>query len=502
MNALPLFNGALPMSRPLRHHQQQAIALLRASLARGNRRVVLQMPTGAGKTRTAAEIVNGALSKGNRVCFTVPAISLIDQTVDAFEAEGIFDLGVIQACHPRTQPNMPVQIASVQSLARRGLPDVGVVVVDECHMQHEVITKWMVDEPGKTFIGLSATPWARGMADHWQDLVIPVRMQELIDAGFLSPFRVFAPSHPDLSGVSTVAGDYHEGQLADVMSDRVLVADIVQTWQDRACNRPTLVFAVNRAHAAKLQGEFARAGVAMGYCDAHVDRIERAFLFDQMASGELAGIVNVGTLTTGVDADVRCIVLARPTKSEMLFVQMIGRGLRTAPGKADCLILDHADNHARMGFVTDIHHHSLLAGQEKRALTRKEKGEPMPKECPACHTLKAPKISECPACGFTPTRQSDIEAEEGELVELTRKPKKEKFTQDQKSQWMGGLLWVARDKGYSTGWASHKYREKFGVWPQGVDRLAMPPTDELRNWLKSKAIARAKAQAAGRGARP
>jgi superfamily II DNA or RNA helicase len=272
------------------------------------------------------------------------------------------------------------------------------------------------------------------------------------------------------------------------MGDRVLVADIVRTWLKLADWQPTLVFAVDRAHAAKLQGEFAAAGVPMGYCDAHVDRVERKVLFDRMARGEIAGIVNVGTLTTGVDADVRCIVLARPTKSEMLHVQIIGRALRTATGKREALILDHADNHARLGFVTDIHHDRLLAGKERNK-TRKEKGEPLPKECPSCNTLKAPKVRECPVCGFEPSAQSDIETEDGELAEITRGSKR-KPTMADKAAFYSQVLWIAKERNRSQGWAAHTYRDKFGVWPIGEAKAVrpFPATPEVLAFVKAKDI--------------
>ena len=484
---------AAPASpKPLRQHQTDALALLKRSILAGNRRIVCQMPTGAGKTRTAAEMVIGALSKGKRVAFTVPAISLVDQTVEAFESEGIHAIGVMQASHVRTDWRQPVQVVSVQSLARRAPPQADMVIVDECHMRFAAVSKWMAEDERRVFVGLSATPWAKGMADEWQDLVIPVRMAELIDRGFLSPFRVFAPSHPGLSGVKIVAGDYHEGQLGDVMGG--LVADVVETWKQRAAGLPTLVFAVNRAHAAQLVEQFAAAGVPMGYCDAHVDLIERRHLFSQMAKGELAGIVNVGTLTTGVDADVRCVVLARPTRSEMLFVQMIGRALRTAPGKEHALILDHADNHARLGFVTDIHHPRLLDGKEKAPRTAKEKGEPMPKECGSCGLLKPPKVRECPKCGFTPSAQAGVEVEDGELVEISRS--KVSVPKPDKQHFWSELLGIARERGRSRGWASHAYRERFGVWPRGLIDSAAPASMETLNYVRAKDIRFAKAKAA------
>lgn len=489
--ALPLFADEAVTARPMRPHQHKGMALLKRSILAGNKRVVVQMPTGAGKTRFAAEVVAGALAKGNRVAFTVPAISLIDQTVESFAMEGIDHIGVMQASHELTHYGAPVQVCSVQTLAHRGCPDFPVVVVDECHLRFKVISEWMAKRPETTFIGLSATPWARGMASDWQDLVSPVTMQELIDQGFLSPFRVYAPSHPDLSGVKIQAGDYHEGQLADVMSDSVLIADIVQTWLRLAEWRPTLVFAVDRAHARKVQDQFAAAGVPMGYCDANVDRIERKLLFASLARGEIAGIVNVGTLTTGVDADIRCIVLARPTKSEMLHVQIIGRALRTAPGKTDALILDHADNHARLGFVTDIHHDRLLEGKD-RTVTRKEQGEAMPKECTACGYVKPPKVSECPSCRFKPTRQSEIETEAGELQEIRKG--KTKPTMADKQQFWSMANWVDRERGKGGRLAKALYRSKFGVWPQGLSSLPVVPDAAFLAYEKSRRIAFAKSR--------
>ena len=328
---------AKPEPRTPRKHQRQSIDRLRQSLARGCSRPCLQLPTGAGKTFVASMIVNGALAKGNRVVFTVPALSLINQTVEAFEAEGVTQIGVIQADHPRTDWTAPVQVASVQTLARRDRPDCEVVVVDECHIGSKVISEWMAECPDVPFIGLSATPWRQGMSSEYDDLIIGATMQELIDAGFLSSFRVFAPAHPDLSGVKTTAGDFNQGQLGEVMGEGQMVADVVSTWLEKGEARPTLCFAVDRAHAKKLQADFERSGVPTGYVDAYTDEVERALVARRFERGEIKVVCNVGCLTTGVDWDVRCIILARPTKSEMLYVQMIGRGLRTADGKNDCL---------------------------------------------------------------------------------------------------------------------------------------------------------------------
>jgi DNA repair protein RadD len=158
--------------RPLRPHQERALKALRASLASGKRRPMLQAPTGFGKTLTAAHIIRRALDRRKRVAFAVPALSLIDQTVAAFEAEGIHCVGVMQGIHPRTDREQPVQVCSVQTVARRKRPEVDLVLVDEAHELHKEVFKRMADCPDIPFIGLSATPWSRGLGKYYDDLII------------------------------------------------------------------------------------------------------------------------------------------------------------------------------------------------------------------------------------------------------------------------------------------------------------------------------------------
>lgn len=487
------------MRRELRAHQVQALTLLKHSLGTGHKRPVVQAPTGFGKTVLAAAIVEGALRKGNRIMFVVPAISLIDQTVAAFLSEGLTDIGVVQADHPMTNYAMPIQIASVQTISRRQrLPEVNVVVIDECHRWYKWYETWFAEWDAVPFIGLSATPWTVGLGKHYDDLIIAGTTQDLIDSGYLSKFRVFAPSHPDLSKVRTVAGDYHEGDLAEVMADGKLVSDCVSTWVTKGENRPTICFAVDRAHAKKLQTDFLSRGVQAGYVDAFTSMQERAEIARDFHAGRVKVVCNVGCLTTGIDWDVRCIILARPTKSEMLFVQMIGRGLRTADSKDDCLIFDHSDTHLRLGFVTDIHHEKLHDGKKRDNESRPK--EALPKDCAQCGFVKPPKVHVCPHCGFKPQAQSQVETVEGELAEMTaserRKAKLNRDTPDaHKASFLGELMLYAQEKGYKSGWATNQYRERFGVWPNKIRPVQVSQVGSVtRDWILSRQIKWAKRQ--------
>src|SRR5690606_35403620 len=138
--------------------------------------------------------------------------------------------------------------------------------------------------------------------------------------------------------------------------------------------------------------------------------------------------------------------------SEMLFVQIIGRGLRTAVGKDDCLIVDHSDTHLKLGFVTDIAHETLDDGERRGATASRAKKEALPKECPKCTFLKPPKVHECPICGFKPTRQSAVVCEDGDLLEL--KAGKVKADRAEKQRWYSMLSHIAEQRGYSHGWVS------------------------------------------------
>ena len=481
--------------KELRPHQVKAIQMLRESVANGNRRVVVSMPTGSGKTVTAATIIKGALAKGNRVIFTAPAVSLIDQTVRAFEAEGIYDIGVMQANHPRTNPLAKVQVASVQTLARREIPYAALNIVDEAHIRAKVIEQLMDERSDVVFIGLSATPWAKGMGLRWHDLVTPITISELIDQGYLSRFTAYAPDVPDLSGVKVKTGDYVESGLEAVMGDAKLMGSVVSTWFERGEDRPTLCFCVNRAHASELAAQFERHGIATAYVDAHTDRIERQIINQRFSDGEVRIICSVRTMTTGVDLPVSCIIDAAPTKSEMLHVQKIGRGLRVNPGTEDCIILDHAGNSLRLGLVTNIHHATLDTTCTGETQPRKNGSEKLPKACVKCETLHAGKI--CPACGHERKPVANITAKDGHLVEITGR--KAKATKAEKQRFWSMALSVDRDRNNNDKLAKALYRGKFGVWPRGLDDTLIVPDQAFRNYEKSRRIAYAKRMATERG---
>jgi hypothetical protein len=180
----------------------------------------------------------------------------------------------------------------------------------------------------------------------------------------------------------------------------------------------------------------------------------------------------------------------------MLFVQIIGRGLRPADGKDHCLILDHSDTTSRLGFVTDIHHDELHDGKTREY--HKRDHIKLPKECPECHCLRPPSTPICPHCGFTPKPVNKIKPVDGELVEMTTRSKPVPSDIDDRERWHAMLSHIGMQRGYRMpAWARANYRTKFNVWPPYGDVVQpIPPTVEVLNWVKSQQIAYAKRRSA------
>jgi DNA repair protein RadD len=493
----------------LRPYQADVVATFGHEVAKGRRRVILVAPTGAGKTVIAAEIIQAEVALCRPVLVLSHRREIITQTSRKLHAHGI-PHGIIQAGF-RTRPLQSVQVASVQTLWHRAirteameLPPADLLVIDEAHHCPAQTYRKIIDAySDAVLLGLTATPCrgdGRGLGGIFESIVECPQVADLIAGGFLVKTRVYAPVDPDLKGVCTVAGDYNEGQLAERMDRPKLIGDIVTHWHKFSQCRKTVAFAVNVAHSIHLRDEFIAAGVRAEHIDGSTPKAERDATLARLAAGEIEVVCNCMVLTEGWDMpEVGCCILARPTKKMGLYRQMIGRVLRPAEGKADAIILDHSGAVFRHGFAEDAVEWTLAPdrrAESAKHAARCEVGSAS--RLLACTQCEAIRVAgePCPHCGFLPQRQPrPIDFQDGDLAEVGRDRRPGVRLHD-KAEWFGMFTYIARERGYKSGWAAHKYREKFGHWPRLGAVPSIPPSPEVRSWVRSRMIAYAKGRAA------
>lgn len=407
---------------------------------------------------------------------------------------------------------MKIQIASAATLIRRQFPDnIDLLIVDEAHLRQKQILieiERLTRETNVKVIGLSGTPFSPFLGNYYQQLVKPTTISELIQRGDLSNYEFYAPSKPDLKGVKTTntpdyGRDYNENQLAEIMCGSDLVGDIVDNWLQHGRDLPTVAFCVNKDHANFVTMQFNKVGINAEVMVDKTPQDERQLIIHRFETGATKVIVSVGVLVAGFDSDVRCVIYARPTKSEIRWLQALGRGLRTAPGKESCLVFDHSGTVHRLGFPDTIEYDELPSKNDgmKDAASREaeERQEKLPKECSECHFMKPAGVYVCPKCGFKPLAGQDVETDTQRGLKRLGKGK-QVFTKSDKQQWWSQIKFYQRQrnsmgKPVSDGWCSHTFRDKFGEWPNNLSDFPMEITPEVNSYIKHKLIKFAKGNA-------
>jgi superfamily II DNA or RNA helicase len=507
----PSQEGGLSAPLTLRPYQSAAIANLRTALAGGVKRVILYSPTGSGKTEMAMAPIKGAIAKRKRVVFLCNRIGLVQQTSRRFQRAGIAH-GIVQGQNT-TRIYERVLIVSIQTAARRGLPECDLLIIDEAHgVAGSKDYRRVIASAKCPVVGLSATPFAKGLGKHYDEMggalfesmVIAATISELIEGGHLVDVDVYAPSAPDMSGVRKTQNAFGEVDFSDADAGRAadkpqLVGDIVTHWMRLARGTATVCFASSIAHSKHIVERFLGAGVAAEHIDCYADEDERAAILARVESGETLVVSNVGILAEGWDFPAcRTMILARPTRSLTRYIQMAGRVLRPHHTKARALILDHSGTATHLGLPTDDFPLLLDDGTPRDASAAKEREAPLPKPCPSCSYLKFDH--KCPQCGFAPEKQAAaVPVKSGELVKISGKRKAPKL---EKQDFYSQLQYVANCKGYEAGWVGHKFREYFGVWPQGLKRVAAAgASTEVKNFLRHLNIKHARGKGASHARR-
>lgn len=501
---------------PLRFYQEPCIAQFRQGIKEGHFHSIGQAPCRFGKTVVSAHLIESALRKGSRCLFAAPRISLVEQTLASFEAQGLDDIGVMQANHVRTDATARVQVACFDTLYRREPQDFDVVILDEVHMCDPRM--WELKKRWKIVLGWTATPWTKGLGLHFTKLHKFATINQMIGYNAedrtlgLVPGRGLGPRPDLIAGVENLRkndeGEFVETDACAFMDRDAVVADEIETWlrtrqEGKHPGDRTFHFIRRRASAKPRIEKFAAAGVRVEYIDAFTT--DRSPIFRRFRNRETHVLISVGCLSTGVDEDIRCIIDGAPSNSEATIVQKLMRGGTPAEGKEYYWLNDHAGNANRFGWYEDIEHDTLdstpphvkgCAYQQEEAPA----GEKKAKQCPLCRAVVKRGAMSCWQCGNQLVEDTTV-VMAGELGELTRGAKKEKgkkakreYSNEEKREWYGGMLWMVRERGKKDGLAWHMFNEKFGHFPSGYPKSPRPPSLEVEQWDKHRRIKWAKSQ--------
>ena len=494
----------------LRPYQVEADAQVKAAWAAGHRAPLLCLPTGAGKTVNIAalaawEIAERGATPG-AVVIAVPRRELVGQTVAKLRAEGLTPGVVCASMDAEAGRDAAVQVCSVDTLhsrVQRGgalrMPPPRVLVLDEAHLTITARKVALVEalRPAR-ILGCTATPVrkdGRALGLLFDVLLEPATVASLTAEQWLVPVRAWSWPPPDLSGVriDTTTKDYRLDELAAVVNRPKLLGDIVEHWCRLGSERQTVAFTVDIKHAIALAEEFRRVGVAAESLSAETPLAERQAILARFRTGAVRVVCNCFVLAYGFDLpEIACVILARPTQSVMLYMQMTGRALRPAPGKTDCLVLDHAGTVHRHGFITDARVWTLEGRTglvENATHTREPKGATV---CPNCAAIFTASPT-CPECGhqLRPTGRL-VPTREGSLVELGAGATPEAID---RRAFYAELRGLTAQRGYKPGFAKAKFRERFNAWPPWSwdTDPPVPPSLTTEHWVLARQIAWRKA---------
>jgi DNA repair protein RadD len=533
-SAIPLasFLDSLPASCDvLRPYQRLQVAGVAAALQAGHRRIVVQAPTGSGKTHKIAAIAAAGCQHALRVLILATRTRLVRQIHERLEAFGVLH-GVIAAPLPQFRHDgRTVQVASADTLHRRALvdkrmplPSAEVVVFDEAHLAGADSRLAILESyPHAVRIGMTATPArksGRGLGAVFDALVSGPSVLELIAAGMLVRPRVFNTPLVTTTELEAVpkdaANDYQPKALGALLTRAKLVGDVVQNWLRIAGGKRTLCFAVNKAHGAQLVQEFAQAGIPAELLTDADSETTREAVMARLEAGSTQVLVNCVLMSYGVDLPtVECIVLARPTRSVVMYLQMVGRGMRPAPGKTDFLLIDHGRVVESLGLPHGLREWTLddtrNVNSEAREQHTRKSTEEKPRTCPECRHmwLVSEQGEACRECGWVPApKPKAVAVEAAELGELEwdeqppmtpHAPEVAQFYREA-VHWYSGRWpdrWRERPKS-GRWWAWSQTRQKFGFaesapMPRGFWDVEPAPTSAVTSgWLKSQLIRYAK----------
>lgn len=418
----------------LRDYQSDLVARTGQALRR-SRRVLVVLPPGGGKTVIAAFIAQAFAARGQQTFFNCHRAELLKQTSGTFTDCGLTH-SFIAAGHPM-YVNASVQVCSIDTLKNRvlKLQEPKVVIWDECH--HIGAAGWaaiMEAWPNAYHIGLTGTPWrldGTGLGEYFEEMVLGPSAAELIAMGNLAPYRIYAPSAPNMKGARKEMGDFAKKDAAERMREPKLTGDIINHWRKYADGLRTVGYAVNVSHSQYLVELFTAGGIPAAHLDGGTKDDVRRRVIQQYADGDIRVLFNVGLFGEGFDLSawagrpvtIDAAILANPTMSLSKYLQEGMRCMRPAPGKIG-IILDHAGNSNRHGFPDDDRDWDLQ-GNGGKTKSSGDNGPPPPITCEGCFIqIRRPTPPCCPSCGKRLQAEAKpIEVADAPLQEVTEADK-------------------------------------------------------------------------------
>lgn len=428
----------------------------------GCRSFLIQSATGSGKTLLTAYMLKTAASKGFNSFFCVHRRELIKQSMRTFTAVGL-KYGVCAAKFEEER-NYPVQIASIQTLARRykRFKKPRLIIWDECH--HLAAKSWATVYsafPDAFHIGLSATPErtdGKGLGNWFSKIILGPSMSSLIDEGYLSKYKIYAPANVNLSNVHTQMGDYNKAELGAVMDKPTITGEAVQHYLKYAPGKRALVRGVSVEHSKHIALKFQEAGIPARHVDGETETEERDNAMRLFTEGKILVLSFVDLFSEGVDVPgIEAVIDLRPTQSLTLWLQFLGRALRPAPGKEMAIICDAVGNTARHGLPDEPREWSLL--DRNKAKKNSDESDVSIKICPKCFAAMKFGPLACKFCGFVfEIKQREIKQVEGDLVEIDPVvARRNRNIEQGRAETVADLAEIGKKRGYKSPWAWAKY---------------------------------------------
>lgn len=340
-------------SLPLRPYQADTIAAINEAWDRGVNRASAVLPTGSGKTVIFSHLSKQAHDRGHRSLIIAHREELLTQAADKLRAvaPGI-PLGLVKAEHNEHQ-DAGVVIASIQTLARpkrrQQITGIGTLIIDEAHHaaadSYLEVMKHFGAWRGLPTAGLTATMTRQdgGLSDVWPEVVYSRDILEMITDKYLVDVRgkTVRIADLDLDDVATRGGDFQDGALGAALDHSQAAQAVAEAYLEHAADRQGILFAPTVATAQSFADALTAAGIKAAAVWGAMAKDERADILERYAKREIQVLTNCAVLTEGFDEPAAsCVVIARPTRSPGLYIQMVGRVLRPFPGKTDALVLD------------------------------------------------------------------------------------------------------------------------------------------------------------------